>query len=78
LQHVRNTLSPASALISANAPINTTTDNNEDIQIKKTNKDPDSLFTRRAYLAYAIFTTVTLQKAREKGVIIKQYPPECI
>jgi hypothetical protein len=66
LQRVRNALSPASALASANAPTNATTDNNKDIQIEETNKDPDSLSTRRAYLAYAILITVTLQKQEKK------------
>jgi hypothetical protein len=56
--------------------INIATDNNKDIQIKKSIKDTSSLFTGRAYPAYIIFITVTLQKVKEKGVIISQHPPK--
>jgi hypothetical protein len=51
--------------------MNATTDNDRDIQMEESNKDPDSLSTGRARLAHAIFITVTLQKAREKGVIVR-------
>jgi hypothetical protein len=54
--------------------MNATTDNDRDTQMEESNKDPDSLSTGRARLAHAILITVTLQKAREKGVIVRQYP----
>jgi hypothetical protein len=76
LRRVRNALSPASAPASANAPTNATTDNDGDIQMEETDGDPDSPSTRRAHLAHAIPTTVTLRKAREEGVIVRQHPPE--